>query len=506
MTDTTSDDLRRRRRRIIIWALLLLFLGLILAHLGWTRHERGRLMAVVQAYRAAGEPVFVQDFAPPQVDDPDNPAPKWRAAAAALQQSDRKLLERIDRAEFSVPLSDSEDELLRRYLDQNQAALQLAQAASRMHGRPDWRIQMKSPTITVLLPDLNQQRQLARTLAWSALDAHHHHDDALAAERLLEMLAQSRAVQHQPGLVGHLVAVGIESLACETACTIGPELQIGAATGPSAASASPQQIRQLIAELLDDRPLREGQILAYRSERMFELDTTLQVATGQLDLTSLGMNSRADSSPALQTLISYVMGPIIYDDGRVMIEHTTRVLKAAQSPDWFAAQTALDSLPDVAGKRGPGHLLLSKMMPAFGRAVLQDFRILTDKRLTAVMLACRWYAADHGGELPKASNDLVPAYLPAIPPDPYTSGSALRYRAGPNPVVYSAGENLKDDGGSEQPINSNHPDDRWEQLDVVTHLRLQARAAPPPQPDEEAEAPAATRSATAPATQSDITR
>jgi hypothetical protein len=486
----TPEHTPRRRGRIILWVALLVIVGLVLAHLAWSNHERHKLMAAIERYRQAGEPVLPEDFTPAANDDPDNPVPQWRSAAASLQGFHTKLADHIDRTEFSVPLSDSEDSLLRQLLDQNQLALSRAATAGEMHGRPDWRIKFASPTISTLLPDLNAQRQLARMLNWAALDAHHRHDDAEAAQRFLQILSQAKALQNHPSLVGHLVAIGIEAIGCELARTIGPDMQIGAAPDGSGHPASVAQIKQLIALLLDDRPLREGQVLAYRTERMFEVDTVLEVASGQLTIEALTSRGPSDSnSKKAQAILGYLLSPQIYGDGRLMLDQTTNVLKAAQAPDWPTSQARMAALPDLKGKRRFGHVMLSILMPAFERAVTQDFRLLTDKRLTALMLACRRYAVDHGGKFPDKLDDLVPNYLPAIPADPFATGAPLRYRGGANPVVYSIGENGTDDSGSEQPIDPRRKDDRWQQMDVVTHLTLQPHTAPPDNIDDADDTP-----------------
>ncbi|UCE46244.1 MAG: hypothetical protein JSW47_11535, partial [Phycisphaerales bacterium] len=53
--------------------------------------------------------------------------------------------------------------------------------------------------------------------------------------------------------------------------------------------------------------------------------------------------------------------------------------------------------------------------------------------------------------LPGRLADLVPAYLDAVPRDPF-DGNELRYKKlDPGFVVYSIGDDLSDDGGKEKP-------------------------------------------------------
>ena len=63
------------------------------------------------------------------------------------------------------------------------------------------------------------------------------------------------------------------------------------------------------------------------------------------------------------------------------------------------------------------------------------------------------YESDHDGRLPDSLNDLVPDYLPVLPPDPMDpDGGTFGYTtlAG-MPVIYSVGEDGNDDGGSVEP-------------------------------------------------------
>lgn len=492
---TSSEKSPVRKGRLILAIVLFLLVGLVFAHLAWTNYERRKLLAAIQSYRQAGEPVLPEDFAPSSDDDPDNPVREWRAAAAAVQQLDRTLMDRADWV--SVPLADQEDKQIRQVLEPNQSALGHAEAASRMHGMADWKIQFVSPTLSFVLPDLNRQRMLAQMLRRAALDAHFRHDDAEAVERVYQISAQSRAMQRHPSLVAHLVAIGVEALACDTVQVIGPELQIGVTSDAAEHPASPAQIRKLVAEMLDDRPFREGQRLAYRTERMFEVDTVIQFATAKLQLG--GTSVFTTNSSSFGTAVSYLLAPRIYADGQLMLDHTTGVLKASQALDWPESQARLKALPNLERKRGVGHYLLSVLMPAFNRAITQDFRYMTEKRLTALLLACRWYAADHGGKFPDKLDDLVPTYIASVPLDPFTSGSPLRYRIHSDPVVYSVGEDGQDDGGSEQPANARVKNDRWQQLDVVTHLLLQPQPAPPFDPQDSNAGPT-TAPSTTPAT------
>jgi hypothetical protein len=85
-------------------------------------------------------------------------------------------------------------------------------------------------------------------------------------------------------------------------------------------------------------------------------------------------------------------------------------------------------------------------------------------RCTVVALAAERYRLRHG-DWPRTLADLVPDYLLAVPLDPF-DGAPLRYRRSDGgAVVYSVGEDGRDDGGDPNP-----PPGKWRPRDVVFTL------------------------------------
>ncbi len=74
------------------------------------------------------------------------------------------------------------------------------------------------------------------------------------------------------------------------------------------------------------------------------------------------------------------------------------------------------------------------------------------KRLLVVVLAVERFRLARGA-LPNTLDKLLLAYLEAVPQDPF-DGQPLRYKKLPKGyVVYSVGEDGKDDGGAERDAN-----------------------------------------------------
>ena len=67
-------------------------------------------------------------------------------------------------------------------------------------------------------------------------------------------------------------------------------------------------------------------------------------------------------------------------------------------------------------------------------------------RLLMTHLAIEIYHDDLG-EYPRQIPDIVPRYLPEVPADPFGDGPLAYRRIGERYVLYSLGEDRRDDGG-----------------------------------------------------------
>jgi hypothetical protein len=105
---------------------------------------------------------------------------------------------------------------------------------------------------------------------------------------------------------------------------------------------------------------------------------------------------------------------------------------ACQLPTMPQVQQRMQDLDLKADRARQGllsftHSAGAPLLPSLARAVLLHFQNLDEHRRTAVEVAMRLYAMDHGRR-PEKLADLVPDYLRAVPinlyfdpPRPYTS-------------------------------------------------------------------------------------
>jgi len=470
------------------WYFLLLCIFLSLSLIGayavWSGGSSKRMEREVAALRAAGEPTELLDFREAVIeDDEQNGAVFLREAAASIDEK-TKAFKKYDPREFGLPLRDNEVTLVRAVIGENRAAFDKVDAAIKCKG-VDWQVVLKSPAISVLLPDLNQQRMLGQLVSTRALLNAHEGDHAAAMADIERLLFIARAVDRQQFLVGHMVADGMWALACDDLAQMAPTLKIGA--GPR--DASPQQVSRIIKAMLDDGPQRAALHRALQGERMLELDTVRCLMDGRLNLSNLGGGPRATGAPgAAAAAAGVALKPMMQDDAVLMMRHVTNAIAALDSsPDMTTYRAKEPVFPIDLQSASYGHLVARILLPAFTHAIEVDYRASAQRRLIATALALRWYAADHNGKLPEKLEDLVPKYLPSIPLDALAAKQPIRYVNDPTkPILYSVGENAVDDHGSTQPSQPNRPPNwnksPWNQLDFVQPLTTQPR--PPPDKDD----------------------
>lgn len=481
-----SSDLTPRRRerrwgRRIGIVFLALLLALLVVFAGWARRSTRGYVEQLAAYRAAGEPTSVEELNAwaGLVTPGENAVPALREAVSSFDET-TEAAQRVLQStyEWMPPLTEEEVRAIDALLKENARALELLETAAGLPG-VDWEPDYTSPMMNQLFPDLTPQRSLASLVRWKMLWEHHRGNDAEALRCARRLLFIGRAVDHQPTLVSHLVAISTNAMAAQGAAQVANEMRVvgnGAAGGPGAAT--PEQVRALINEFLDERALAEGQRRSWVGERVMQIDSVNALADGRTLGPSAGVAARA-RLPFIR--------PYFYDNGRVMTAYTTALMRATGSSADLA--TYRQKLPDQSVIKGsPRYLLASILVPSLDRAGEQHYRVLADRRLAATVLACRWFAADHDGRLPRTLEELVPEYLPAVPIDPLAAGGKPLGYVGPDkdpdkPRVYSVGPNGIDQGGAEP--DANLPRREYEAMrDEVRHLKRQPRPELPE--DEEA--------------------
>lgn len=269
------------------------------------------------------------------------------------------------------------------------------------------------------IPEVGRFRQLALTLTQQAALAWHAGDHSTATDlNLLVLHLGQRINQSQGPLITVLTGTAIQGIALGSI-----RLHVDAAT------ITPDDLRRYFAQI----PLHEIQIGDYHTAYKVEHTGFFVSVAHAIRTESMSTLSGGKPNKALDLVLTL---PGVYQPNRTTRWHAEfiRAHIASSDPlppgavDQAAAQ--IESLIQAPWHRRlqnfSGRVLLAITVPTLGKVTTTAHRVRANLRLTQLYVALRLYQLEHDNALPADLAELVPAYLPAIPLDPY-GGQPLRY-------------------------------------------------------------------------------
>jgi hypothetical protein len=258
----------------------------------------------------------------------------------------------------------------------------------------------------------NLARNLANTLGDGAEYAHFTGNDPEALERVRDIFHVARSCRADDTVVGQLVGIGIDALATSATLAIAPGLRVepGDANAPATRAAA----QALIAELLDDDPIRRGIQRSFVFERALTHETRTIAASRTWVIRPL-----ADAQ-------------LLRDDHNFEIEIAAAVLQNKPQVMAALARTTAEHALERGAITPKQYRDVPRYSRWFGSAWYFDryfetsFRVRAERRIAAVSLAAQLFRGDHR-RWPTTLDELVPQYLPAVPTDPFTDGAPLGY-------------------------------------------------------------------------------
>ncbi|MGD0541353.1 MAG: hypothetical protein ABSB33_07540 [Tepidisphaeraceae bacterium] len=290
---------------------------------------------------------------------------------------------------------------------------------------------LMDPDISAMLPGLNEERNAASVLKLHAREeiARGHASSAIADAAAI--LGMSRQFGQRPLLVSALVGIGIDAL--------------GITTLEEALPAVKSQ-DDLAALHLEEVPSM-GRMFqqALRGEERYGLllygnmpATQVEIVKGsaiQVQDTRL-MPSRAGSGGAFFRV--FFLDPDAY----------LKLMEDFQNRSIQPYYKIRDQLPDTHNVKSGRGLFTSILAPSLSRAFETLATGEAGDACAQAAVAMTRFRLDHG-TLPSHLADLVPAYLDAVPIDPF-DGHPLRLAIKSDKwIIYSIGPDGIDDGGAE---------------------------------------------------------
>jgi len=327
-------------------------------------------------------------------------------------------------------------------LERHAATLDLVrQAADRTGCRfiRDW----TRPSISMVLPEVQEMRQAARLLA---LAARREAADGDAAAALRDVVRIHRLGMHaagEPILVCGLVGQAIDTLALQTLAAVLPTLKAQDLT------------------LLDGPAVRDlvGTPLSYRrhflGEEAFGLATLGDLADGRQGMSALALLKSLNGPPAREWLFAeplsllyrcFLLPADMAGYRAHMARYQQLIAQNLTTPPYSEVRRQLDAIA-AEPSLGRAGIVTSVMAPALSNVLTSELRGRALHR-TAEVLVAATRARLAGSGIPNTVETLVPATLPAVPRDPFSDGKPLlAKRADDTWVVWSVGPDGEDDGG-----------------------------------------------------------
>ncbi|MHB8973778.1 MAG: hypothetical protein ACYC4N_25360 [Pirellulaceae bacterium] len=400
----------KRRKKILKWTGIVLgalvAIGLVAnAVFVWTTDSR--LERQLAAIRAAGDPVTLADLSRPPIPPQENAATYLRRAQAdlaAIEKETRNLHPISECPGFLMPPEDQQT--VKAALAAYPHVIPLLEQAAAC---PDYDAELDytlppEQFLTKFLEVAPELRLGARVLGHRAtlLVAEGNHDEAVRTALLIFRLA--RHFDHNPLLIGYLVAIGVRGSGIQSAV-------VALQTGPIS-----QEVRDALDTELAIQERMEGFAWALKSERSYMLSSFRNIVPGRnCFLVSRGVWNRRESAclEVLPALIALSGASRPYREVEQSIEVKDSSTAAFVSP-------AIEA----------GCLSVEQM-----RAEIRSLRVLN---------ALQRRERAESNETPKLTELGLPIETTT---DPFT-GEPLHVEKTPQGwLIYSVGRNYRDDGG-----------------------------------------------------------
>jgi hypothetical protein len=448
-------------------AYLVLVITFAIVYWAWTRHSYARLAAIIDQVHARGEPVLPEEFDPPPIADSDDAAIVLREAARLFKPDERwdgqLSSEGRHRYPLPRPTTPADFALVRGVADRHAKALGLIRRATTLPAA-DWGIRLRTQLISLKLPDLNNQRHLVNFTSALALTRHVDGDDAAALELCHDTLRLGHHVcDNSPFDVCQLAGWGMMGSAYAAIEAIAPEANLQS-------SGAEQAARTLLAELLDERRLRANWLRSCQAQRAFVRDILISYLEPKAKL-ALPMHR-------IDTAREMTARGVVIEAAHCASYADAQPLLLPRQPPWQLAE-----FRDLSGWRRsfqpvyPPRLyrqtrLITYLYQDPTRSAKAFFGNLANRRAAAALLALRLYQLDHHEQLPTRWEDLVSAYLPNAPADPFApAGAPMRLLIRDRDFAfYSLGPNGVDDGAAEIDKRGRASLDRVQTIDSVYHF------------------------------------
>lgn len=434
--------LKRVGKAIGLIAVAILLLEAVV-YTGLNYSSGRKLERELKALKDFGAPLTLAEIAPPAVPDEENAALLYQKAFTLMQEGnkeERKAFKAVFKGS-RINWPEADTLLIRSLLKKNEGALDLVRQATL---RDKCRFPLEyEKGYGMLVPHLSKMRQPARLLAAKALLQNEEGKIEEALKTCQIGFRLGKSLLTEPILISQLVRIAINAITSQALEVILNQNE-----------AQPTTYEALIREL-DDLEGHTAFARSLETERAGGLWAFSQIRKKPSMVRAL---LPQDAQARLYG--SYPLRPILLKMDEVYyLRMMERMIAPSRLPYYQAIAEVKDF--DKELENVPRYCLLTRMiLPALGRASIVQARSEARIRAGKLALALKIYKAKKG-VYPQSLKSLTPAILPQLPKDPFTGKDYVYRREGEGFLVYSVGQNLKDDNGAFDPKRREEGDIPW---------------------------------------------
>jgi hypothetical protein len=436
-----EKTLKKRRKLKVSHILILLLLVGAGAFTLYRWNLKKKLRSRIEAIRTAGYPVtgaeLTEWYTIPE--GAENAADVIIEAFSYYREWDKTELESlpiVGRAELPVrtePLAEETKGLVAQYLSDNQQALELLHEGAAMeHSR--YPVDLSLGLGTQMMYHFSDLRKGAMLLKLEAV-LHAENDKPQAVVRsIISAFGIADSLAREPMAVSQHVRVDFQGFVVSSLEYVINRVEL--------TDEQLVELGRVVTETEDTKAV----LWALVGGRCLGID----IFKGPVSLILDAVVGDDDSIPPVPVLELYRDLGLADRDAIIYIDLMNDYIKAAKLP-LCQRQKAAEIVDAKFKATSKTHIWLYKFMPmpVFSGVINMGTAGIAHLRTARLALAIQRYRLATGN-LPDTLADLVPTYLDTVPKDPF-DGRSLRYeKLETGFVVYSVGEDRRDDGGTER--------------------------------------------------------
>ena len=437
--------------RLILRAGIVLALALLLAHAGLSIASRVALRNAYAALRDAGLPMDAKNLIPPEVPIDDNASPLYESAIALMESEEWDgtiLLTAAYRisSDFMAPASASPADM--DMLLENDVVRRALALAERAADRPQCRFDLQYDMgLDLSLAHQHKLLMLTHLLAARAVHEARQDNGDDALRTLHSALQTSHALRTEPFVYSSVfrnqqVAVSLRALQeILTRTTV-----------------TDDTLADLSTLLPSPEDIRDHFLLALNGDRLlFKENGWIKIGSDSFP---------PDLHWRDRFIFAFFAFPsVLRANHAIYLREMDRITRETARPYWEHPAPAANVFdPKSSGLSWCSLLALvaTDIVPPHRKTMATA---QANVQVARAALALLRHKLAHGA-YPASLAEIDPAFLPEVPLDPFT-GNPLVYRPdGDGFLLYSLGENLADDGGTEKSQDNS----KSKAFDIVWHL------------------------------------